>query len=371
MSGPPIGIPATGIEIRIEAEADPDRRHAIVRNILSALPDWFGIPEAIARYAEDARGLTLLAARRRDETLGFITLKLHGAHAIELHCMGILSDHHRHGIGRRLLRAAEAQALSRGIEFLSVKTLAPEARSLPYERTRAFYRAMGFRELETFPTLWSKEDPCLLMVKALHMARRFEGKTLLVASHNEGKVREIAELLRPFGVEPVSAGSLGLPEPEETEKTFRGNAELKARASAVAAKLPALADDSGLAVDALDGAPGIYSARWAGETRDFKRAMEKVEQELVARGAVTEKDRRARFVCALSLCWPDGHCETFEGKVEGSLAFPPRGLRGFGYDPIFLPDGRTLTFGEMDPAEKHAISHRADAFRQLVAACFA
>jgi XTP/dITP diphosphohydrolase len=204
------------------------------------------------------------------------------------------------------------------------------------------------------------------------MARRFDGRTLVVASHNPGKVREIAELLRPFGVTPVSAANLGLSEPEETETTFRGNAELKARAAALAAKVPALADDSGLAVDALGGAPGIHSARWAGdEARDFVAAMKRVERELAARGATAAKPARARFICALSLCWPDGHCETFEGKVEGTLAFPPRGLRGFGYDPIFVADGRTLTFGEMDPAEKHAISHRADAFRQLVAACFA
>jgi XTP/dITP diphosphohydrolase len=201
--------------------------------------------------------------------------------------------------------------------------------------------------------------------------RRFVGDRLVVASHNQGKVKEIAELLRPFRVEPVSAASLGLAEPEETETSFRGNAELKARAAARGANLPALADDSGLAVDALEGAPGIYSARWAGETRDFKLAMKKVERELIARGATAPQDRRARFICALSLCWPDGHCETFEGKVEGTLAFPPRGLRGFGYDPIFMADGRTITFAEMDPAEKHAISHRADAFRQLVAACFA
>ena len=201
--------------------------------------------------------------------------------------------------------------------------------------------------------------------------RHFAGDRLVVASHNAGKVREIAELLQPFGVEPVSAASLGLSEPDETETTFRGNAELKARAAARAAKLPALADDSGLAVDALDGAPGIYSARWAGEARDFALAMKRVEQELAARGALAAKPARARFICALSLCWPDGHCETFEGKVEGTLAFPPRGLRGFGYDPIFIADGRTITFGEMDPAEKHAISHRADAFRQLVSACFA
>jgi len=201
--------------------------------------------------------------------------------------------------------------------------------------------------------------------------RHFAGHRLVVASHNPGKVREIAELMRPFGVEPVSAASLGLPEPEETETTFRGNAELKARAAAQAAGLPALADDSGLAVDALGGAPGIHSARWAGEARDFAAAMKRVERALETRGIMSAAHRRARFICALSLCWPDGHCETFEGKVEGSLTFPPRGLRGFGYDPIFIADGRTITFGEMDPAEKHAISHRADAFRQLVAACFA
>ncbi|QEX19815.1 hypothetical protein FRZ44_51300 [Hypericibacter terrae] len=362
---------APQIDIRIEAEPDPDRRRAIVHGILSALPDWFGIPEAIEHYAEEAGGLTLLAARRDDDLLGFVTLKPQSAYATELHCMGVLRAHHRLGIGRRLLRAAETSLLARGVEFLSVKTLAPEANWAPYDATRAFYRAMGFRPLETFPGLWSVEDPCLMMVKALRMARRFDGKTLVVASHNQGKVREIAELLRPFGVESVSAATLGLPEPEETETSFRGNAELKARAAAIGAKLPALADDSGLAVDALEGAPGIYSARWAGESRDFGAAMKKVEQELAARGATSPKDRRARFICALSLCWPDGHCETFEGKVEGTLAFPPRGLRGFGYDPIFIADGRTITFAEMDPAEKHAISHRADAFRQLVAACFA
>lgn len=201
--------------------------------------------------------------------------------------------------------------------------------------------------------------------------RRFVGSQLVVASHNPGKVREIAELLAPYGVESVSAAALGLPEPEETGSSFRENAEIKARAAALAADLPALADDSGLAVDALGGAPGIHSARWAGDTRDFGLAMKKVEQELQALGAMRAQDRRARFVCALALCWPDGHCEVFEGKVEGTLAFPPRGTHGFGYDPIFVADGRTLTFGEMAPTEKHAISHRADAFRQLQAACFA
>lgn len=199
------------------------------------------------------------------------------------------------------------------------------------------------------------------------MSRRFDGQRLVVASHNAGKVREINDLLRPFSIDAVSAGALGLPEPEETGTTFRANAELKALAAATASGIPALADDSGLAVDALGGDPGIYSARWA-ETpagRDFAHAMRRVEEALAG-----HDNRRARFICALSLAWPDGHVETFEGKVEGTLVFPPRGSRGFGYDPIFMADGRALTFGEMDPDEKHRISHRADAFRQLIAACF-
>jgi XTP/dITP diphosphohydrolase len=195
--------------------------------------------------------------------------------------------------------------------------------------------------------------------------RRFQGGTLVIASHNAGKVREIGELLAPFGVSVVSAGELGLAEPEETGETFTANAELKALAAAQAANLPALADDSGLAVDALAGAPGIYSARWAGPAKDFDHAMAKVNSALG-----DEKDRRGRFVCALSLAWPDGHCETFEGVVEGEIVWPPRGSQGFGYDPIFLPRGRALTFGEMEANAKHAISHRADAFRKLVAACF-
>lgn len=198
--------------------------------------------------------------------------------------------------------------------------------------------------------------------------RRFAGNRLVVASHNPGKVREISDLLAPFGVETVSAGDLGLPEPDETGATFAENAALKALASATAADLPALADDSGLAVDALDGAPGIYSARWAGETKDFSAAMEKVEQEVSARGA--DAPRTARFVCALCLAWPDGHTETVEGIVEGILAWPPRGTRGFGYDPMFVADGESETFGEMAPARKHALSHRARAFRKLVDGCF-
>ncbi len=196
------------------------------------------------------------------------------------------------------------------------------------------------------------------------MSRTFAGGRLVIASHNQGKVREIGELLAPFGAEVVSSAALGLAEPEETGTTFAANAELKARAAAAASGLPALADDSGLAVDALGGDPGIYSARWAPD-KDFAAAMAKVHR---AMGEAAE--RRARFVCVLALAWPDGHCETFEGTVEGDIVWPPRGSRGFGYDPIFQPLGRDLTFAEMDPAAKHAISHRADAFRKLVATCF-
>jgi len=177
-------------------------------------------------------------------------------------------------------------------------------------------------------------------------------------------VREIDDLLRPFKVEVVSAGTLGLAEPIEDGNTFIQNAEIKARAAATAAKLPALADDSGLVVPALFGAPGIYSARWAGDGKDFAAAMRRVHDEL------GDKDPAARFVAALSLCWPDGHCESFIGLVHGTLVWPPRGEKGFGYDPMFVPNGLTETFGEMDQQKKHEISHRADAFRKLVAACF-
>ena len=195
--------------------------------------------------------------------------------------------------------------------------------------------------------------------------RHFAGGKLVVASHNAGKVREIRELLAPFAVDVVSAGDLNLPEPEETGTTFIANAELKALAAARAANIPALADDSGLSIDALDGAPGIYSARWAGPEKDFGVAMTRIEREMDGKN-----DRKARFICALSLAWPDGHCDSFEGKVTGVLTFPPSGTKGFGYDPIFIADEHTVTFAEMEPAAKHAISHRADAFRQLVAACF-
>ena len=198
------------------------------------------------------------------------------------------------------------------------------------------------------------------------MARKLEAGKLVIASHNAGKVREIGDLMRPFAVEAVSAKSLGLVDPEETETTFAGNAALKARAASHDSGFPALADDSGLCVAGLGGAPGIYSARWAGEPRDFNAAMEKVRRALEDAGA---EDTAAHFVCALCLAWPDGHEEIFEGAIHGNLVFPPRGDLGFGYDPIFVPVGDTRTFGEIEPEEKHAISHRARAFKRLVEAC--
>lgn len=197
------------------------------------------------------------------------------------------------------------------------------------------------------------------------MARRFTEKRLIIASHNSGKVREIGELLDPWSVEVVSAAELNLPEPEETGLTFAANAKLKAHAAALAAKLPALADDSGLSVNALDGSPGIYSARWGGPEKDFDVAMARVNAEMG-----DAADRRAQFVCALALTWPDGHSEIFEGTVDGTLVWPPRGDRGFGYDPMFLGEGDTGTYGEIEPMEKHAKSHRAVAFRKLIDACF-
>lgn len=201
------------------------------------------------------------------------------------------------------------------------------------------------------------------------MRKLQRGMRLVVASHNPGKIREIDDLIRPYGLAAISAGSLGLPEPEETETTFAGNARLKALASARGSGLPALSDDSGLEVAALGGAPGIYSARWAGPTKDFSAAMQRVEADLTKKGATTPDTRRANFTAALCLAWPDGQTQVFEGKVFGHVVWPPRGERGFGYDPMFLADGETLTFGEMEPAAKHAISHRARAFALFVAAC--
>ncbi|MEL7480135.1 MAG: RdgB/HAM1 family non-canonical purine NTP pyrophosphatase [Pseudomonadota bacterium] len=192
--------------------------------------------------------------------------------------------------------------------------------------------------------------------------RKISPGRLIAATHNSGKVRELKDLFEPLGFDVVSAIELELPEPEETETTFTGNAILKARAAAEATGAPALSDDSGLAVEALGGAPGIYSARWAGHQRDFGRAMEKVEREL---GETGSDNRRAKFVCALAVVWPDGHTEVFEGEVHGDLVWPPRGDQGFGYDPMFVADGETESFGEMDPAKKHGMSHRADAFAKL------
>jgi XTP/dITP diphosphohydrolase len=199
---------------------------------------------------------------------------------------------------------------------------------------------------------------------------------LVIATHNPGKLWEMRGLLEPFGTDAVPAGELGIPEPEETGTTFRANARLKAEVAARAAQLPAFADDSGLVVEALGGAPGIYSARWAGPERDFRMAMEKVNEGLTARGAVTPEARRAAFIAALCVAWPDGHVEEFEGRVDGTLVWPPRGDKGFGYDPMFLPDGERLTFGEMMSVEKHrlppagrGLSHRARAFLMLAEAC--
>ena len=205
--------------------------------------------------------------------------------------------------------------------------------------------------------------------------RRITGR-LVIATHNPGKRAEMRELLLPHGIEAVSAGELGLAEPPETGTSFRQNARIKAAAAATAAGLPAFADDSGLTVDALDGEPGIYSARWAGPDKDFGRAMRTIEDKLRARGAEAPDRRRAHFVCALCLAWPDGHVEEFEATVDGTLVWPPRGEQGFGYDPMFRPDGHARTFGEMSSEEKHGLpprgkglSHRARAFLKLAEAC--
>ena len=208
------------------------------------------------------------------------------------------------------------------------------------------------------------------------MHRAITGR-LVIATHNKGKLAEMRELLGRHGVAAVSASELNLPEPEETGMTFAANARIKAEAAANASGLPSFADDSGLVVDALDGAPGIYSARWAGETKDFRHAMEKVEGMLRERDAFKSEQRKAHFVSVLCVAWPDGHVEEFEGKVDGTLVWPPCGEKGFGYDPMFLPDGFDLTFGEMTSDQKHGLppkgqglSHRARAFLKLAEACF-
>ena len=195
------------------------------------------------------------------------------------------------------------------------------------------------------------------------MARLFIGDRLVIASHNQGKVDEITALLAPFAINTVSAAALGIAEPEETGDSFEANAALKAEAAVAASGLPAIADDSGLVVCELRGAPGIYSARWAGPAKDFRVAMQRVHREL------GDRDRSAQFVAVLALAWPDGDLELFRGEVAGKLVWPPRGERGFGYDPIFVPAGGVATFGEIDPAQKHRISHRARAFAKLVDGC--
>lgn len=191
------------------------------------------------------------------------------------------------------------------------------------------------------------------------------GERLVLATHNPGKVRELAEMLRPHGIEVLSAGRLGLPEPVEDAPDFAGNARMKALAAARGSGLPALADDSGFSVAALGGAPGVLSARWAGPGKDFAPAMERVQREMAG-----HPDRRAWFTCALCLAWPDGEMATFQARVDGAVAWPPRGTHGFGYDPVFLPLGSTETYGEMDPAQKHATSHRARAMAQVLLNCF-
>ncbi len=195
------------------------------------------------------------------------------------------------------------------------------------------------------------------------------GGRLVLASHNPGKLREFRQLLAPLGVTLLGAGELDLPEPEETGTSFAENARIKALAAARASGLPALADDSGLAAYGLDGAPGIHSARWAGPEKDFAAAMRRLHEELVARfGGFERADRRAAFVCALCLAWPDGELREFEGRVEGEIVWPPRGEGGFGYDPVFVPEGESRSFAEMQPAEKDALSHRARAVAALLAA---
>jgi XTP/dITP diphosphohydrolase len=205
------------------------------------------------------------------------------------------------------------------------------------------------------------------------------GAKIVIATHNQGKLVEVRDLLAPFGIAVVSAGALGLPEPEETGHMFAENAAIKAQAAAKASGLPALSDDSGICVDALDGAPGLFSANWAGPGKNFTPAMERVERELQTRGATLPERRRAHFVSALVLAWPDGHQQVYEGRVFGAMIWPPRGTKGFGYDPMFLPDGETRTFGELTREEKHdmdwtpggrtGLSHRARAFRLLAEAC--
>ncbi|HEY1385014.1 MAG TPA: RdgB/HAM1 family non-canonical purine NTP pyrophosphatase [Dongiaceae bacterium] len=353
----------------ISRERDPDAKERICRDVLDSLPDWFGIPEAIDRFCREVRHLPVWVAKSGGDALGFASVQQPFPATAELHLIAVRPAHHRAGVGARLLAEIEVHLKDTATRLLTVKTLAPSAGDRSYGRTHRFYAAQGFVPLEVFPTLWNEENPCLLMAKTLRTPRHFDGRKLVIASHNKGKLREMVELMAPFGIAVVLAGDLGLPEPDETEDSYIGNARLKALAAARASGLPALADDSGLSVDALGGAPGIYSARWADKgsdgARDFNIGMDRVLRELAS-----HTNRRGCFVSALALCWPDGHCELFEGWVEGDIIHEKRGTRGFGYDPIFRPLGYDITFGEMDPGHKQEISHRAEAFRQLMAACF-
>ena len=362
------------IPYTITRERDPDAKERICRSVLESLPDWFSIPEAIDQFCREVRELRMWVARAKnktgdDEVAGLVTLQQHFPVAAELHLIAIRAVHHREGLGQKLLAEVEAHLRKKAARILTVKTLAASAGDRFYARTHRFYAAEGFVPLEVFPTVWDEDNPCLLMAKVLRVPRRFTEQKLVIASHNQGKLKEMVELMAPLGIAVVLAGDIGLPEPDETEDSYIGNAKLKAQAAAKASGLPALADDSGLSVEALGGQPGIYSARWADKghdgARDFNIGMERVLRELSP-----HSNRRARFVSALALCWPDGHCELFEAWVEGEIIHEKRGARGFGYDPIFKPLGYDVTFGEMDPDHKREISHRAESFRQLMAACF-
>jgi len=270
---------------------------------------------------------------------------------------GIPPAHGAHGAGHVCFRA-EASELAHWRSHLEAAGIAIEADfEWPGGGRSIYVRDPAGNSVEfAEPRIW----------KLAREAKSLRGAKLVVASHNRGKLKEIDDLLKPFGVETVMAADLGLPEPEETEKTFEGNARLKAEHAAKSSGLPAISDDSGLCVDSLHGDPGVYSARWAGPSKDFALAMRNVEEKLQAAGATSAEGRKAHFISALAVAWPDGETRCYEGRVDGTLVWPPRGTRGFGYDPMFLPERATLTFGEMEPAAKHAVSHRARAFKKLV-----
>ena len=264
------------------------------------------------------------------------------------------------GLGTALIERAKTWAGEQGCSGVELTVMAKNKAAIEFYKHNGFFeQSMRLR----FP------------MDQAQTHRRIQGR-LVIATHNPGKLREMRELLAPYGIEAVSAGELGLAEPVETGTSFRDNARIKAAAAAKVSGLVAFADDSGLVVDALDGGPGIHSARWAGASKDFSLAMAKVEDMLRARDAIRPEQRGAHFVSALCVAWPDGHVEEFEGRVDGVLVFPPRGTKGFGYDPMFLPDGFDRTFGEMTSDEKHGLpprglglSHRARAFLKLAEAC--